>query len=142
MIKYQLICNDCELTFDSWFASSLEFEKLKKNKYLNCHSCNSLNIEKSIMKPNVLNNRGELVDSKKKNKDLDIKKTIRDYQSFIKKNFDYVGNNFAYEARSIHYDKKKRKKSIFGKASKEDIIELKEEGIETQSIPWVEDKNN
>ena len=142
MIKYQLICNDCELTFDSWFASSLEFEKLKKNKYLNCHSCNSLNIEKSIMKPNVLNNRRELVDSKKKNKDLDIKKTIRDYQSFIKKNFDYVGNNFAYEARSIHYDKKKRKKGIFGKASKEDIIELKEEGIETQSIPWVEDKKN
>ena len=142
MIKYQLICNDCEITFDSWFASSLEFEKLKKNKYLNCHSCNSLNIEKSIMKPNVLNNRRELVDSKKKNKDLDIKKTIRDYQSFIKKNFDYVGNNFAYEARSIHYDKKKRKKSIFGKASKEDIIELKEEGIETQSIPWVEDKKN
>ncbi len=142
MIKYQLICNDCELTFDSWFASSLEFEKLKKNKYLNCHSCNSLNIEKSIMKPNVLNNRRELVDSKEKNKDLDIRKTISDYQNFIKKNFDYVGNNFAYEARSIHYEKKKRKKGIFGKASKEDIIELKEEGIETQSIPWVENKNN
>ena len=142
MIKYQLICNDCELTFDSWFASSLEFEKLKKNKYLNCHSCNSLNIEKSIMKPNVLNNRRELVDSKEKNKDLDIRKTISDYQSFIKKNFDYVGNNFAYEARNIHYDEKKRKKGIFGKASKEDIIELKEEGIEIQSIPWVEDKNN
>ena len=95
MIKYQLICNDCKLTFDSWFASSLEFEKLKKNKYLNCHSCNSLNVEKSIMKPNVLNNRRELVDSKEKNKDLDIRKTIRDYQSFIKKNFDYVGEDFA-----------------------------------------------
>ena len=142
MIKYQLICNDCELTFDSWFASSLEFEKLKKNKYLNCHSCNSLNIEKSIMKPNVLNNRRELVDSKEKNKDLDIRKTIRDYQSFIKKNFDYVGNNFAYEARSIHYDKKKRKKGIFGKASKEDLTELKEEGIKSQSIPWFDDKSN
>ena len=142
MIKYQLICNDCKLTFDSWFASSLDFEKLKKNKYLNCHSCNSLNIEKSIMGPNVLNNRRKLADSKENNKNSDIRKTIKDYQNFIKKNFDYVGNNFAYEARNIHYDEKKRKKGIFGKASKEDIIELKEEGIETQSIPWVEDKNN
>ena len=38
--------------------------------------------------------------------------------------------------------KKKRKRGIFGKASKQDVVELKEEGIETQSIPWIEDKNN
>ena len=30
MIKYSLICNKCDLTFESWFASSNEFEKLKK----------------------------------------------------------------------------------------------------------------
>ena len=28
-----------------------------------------------------------------------IKKTIKEYQKFIKNNFDYVGENFAYEAR-------------------------------------------
>ena len=77
-----------------------------------------------------------------KENNLSIKKTIKEYQNFIKKNFDYVGSNFAYEARSIHYDKKKRNKGIFGKASKKDIIELKEEGIETQSIPWFNDKKN
>ena len=38
--------------------------------------------------------------------------------------------------------KKKRKKGIFGKASNEDINELKEEGIETHSIPWIENKDN
>ena len=32
MIKYKLACKDCETTFDSWFASSNEFEKLKKKK--------------------------------------------------------------------------------------------------------------
>ena len=46
MIKYSLICKNCELVFDSWFASSNEYEKLKKKKFLNCHNCNSLNIEK------------------------------------------------------------------------------------------------
>ena len=142
MIKYQLICKKCELTFDSWFGSSAEFEKLKKKNFLNCHNCNSVEIEKSLMKPNVLNKKKELDDSSFKDNNLNIKKTIKKYQNFIKKNFDYVGNNFAFEARSIHYDKKKRKRGIFGNASKKDVIELKEEGIETQSIPWIEDKNN
>tara|TARA_B100000963_G_scaffold111207_1_gene96821 strand:+ start:10066 stop:10494 length:429 start_codon:yes stop_codon:yes gene_type:complete len=142
MIKYQLICKDCELTFDSWFASSLEFEKLKRNKYLNCHKCDSINIDKSLMKPNVMNNRKDFTNSDLLDKKIDIRKTIKDYQNFIKRNFDYVGENFTYEARRIHYEKKKRKKGIFGRATKKDVLELKEEGIETQSIPWIEDKNN
>ena len=142
MIKYQLICKECKLTFDSWFASSKEFEKLKKKNFLSCHNCNSIDIEKSLMKPNVLNKRKSISEIPLRNNNLRIKKTIKEYQNFIKNNFDYVGSNFAYEARSIHYDKKKRKKGIFGKPSKNDVIELKEEGIETQSIPWIEDKNN
>ena len=142
MIKYQLICKECQISFDSWFASSREFEKLKKKNFLSCHYCDSKEIEKSLMKPNVLNKKNGHNESTLKKNNLHIKKTIKDYQNFIKKNFDYVGSNFAYEARSIHYDQKKRKRGIFGKASKKDVIELKEEGIETQSIPWIEDKNN
>ena len=142
MIKYQLICNDCNLVFDSWFASSKEFERLKKKKFLSCHKCNSIEIEKSLMKPNVLNKYKSQREPILKEVNLDIKKTIKEYQNFIKKNFDYVGSNFAYEARSIHYDRKKRKKGIFGKASKEDLAELKEEGIKSQSIPWFDDKSN
>ena len=114
MIKYKLECKDCEIIFDSWFASSKEYEKLKKKNFLTCYSCNSQN----------------------------VKKTIKDYQKFIKENFEYVGKNFAYEARSIHYERKTNKKSIYGNASKKDLKELKEEGIETQMIPWVEDKDN
>jgi hypothetical protein len=71
-----------------------------------------------------------------------IKKTISEYQKFIKNNFKYVGNNFAYEARSIHYSDKKIEKGIYGTASKQDLSELKDEGIDAQMIPWVEDKNN
>ena len=142
MIKYQLICNDCNLVFDSWFASSKEFERLKKKKFLSCHKCNSIQIEKSLMKPNVLNKNKIHREPISKDVNLNIKRTIKEYQNFIKKNFDYVGSNFAYEARSIHYDKKKRKKGIFGKASKQDLTELKEEGIESQSIPWFDDKSN
>ena len=41
MIKYKLICKNCDLSFDSWFAYSKEFEKLKKKNFLNCHRCDS-----------------------------------------------------------------------------------------------------
>ena len=83
-----------------------------------------------------LNNSLELIKYK------NVKKTIKNYQKFIKDNFKYVGENFAYEARSIHYEGKKKSKGIYGNATKKDLIELKEEGISTQMIPWIEDKDN
>ena len=143
MIKYNLLCNKCNLIFDSWFASSKEFDKLKKQRLINCHSCGSLRVEKNLMAPKLINKSVSLKDEKKNiRKYQDIKKTINEYQKFIKNNFDYVGENFAYEARSIHYNNKKRDKGIYGTASKQDIKELKEEGIDTHLIPWVENKNN
>ena len=140
MIKYLLNCKSCRLEFESWFASSKEFDKLKKLKLLNCQQCNSPEIEKSLMKPNLANSNFKKDKAYKNYKN--VKKKLREYQKFVKENFEYVGENFAYEARSIHYSKKKNKKNIFGKASIEDVKELKEEGIETSSIPWIEDKEN
>ena len=142
MIKYSLKCKDCDLTFESWFSNSKEYEKLKRKNFLNCHSCNSINIEKSLMAPSLINSKINLQKEKEIKKFNKIKKTISEYQKFIKNNFKYVGNNFAYEARSIYYNSKKEEKGIYGSASKEDLKELKEEGIDAQVIPWVEDKNN
>ena len=140
MIKYRLKCKKCQKIFDSWFATSKEYEKLKINNFLNCHFCNSKNIEKTLMAPNVL--------SQKKNnkniikKDNVIKRKILEFQSFIEKNFENVGDDFVYKARSIHYDNKNYKKGIYGNASEKQIKELKDEGIETNIFPWIENKNN
>ena len=71
-----------------------------------------------------------------------MKKIIKKYQKFIQNNFEYVGENFTYEARSIHYKNKKKSKGIYGKASLEDIEELNEEGIQTDIIPWINEKDN
>ena len=142
MIKYKLICKSCELSFDSWFASSFEYEKLKKKNFLNCHNCNSKKIEKSLMAPKLINNLNLKVLDKKNSKFKKISNKIKEYQNFIKNNFKYVRKNFAHEARSIHYKDKKEKKGIYGSATREQIKELKEEGINTETIPWIEDKNN
>ena len=143
MIKYKLICKDCETTFDSWFSSSKEYEKLKKKKFLNCHFCNSLNVGKGLMSPSVSMSKNNLrgIDSSSE-KYREIKKTIYKYQEFIKKNFEYVGENFAYEARSLHYKDKKKAKGIYGTATKEDLKELKEEGIKAEIIPWIKNTTN
>ena len=110
MIKYSLHCKSCNNRFESWFASSKEYEKLKRKKFLNCHNCNSFEVEKSLMAPSLISKKSEAVKDKNQKKYNQIRKTITEYQKFIKNNFEYVGNNFAYEARSIHYDGKKKQK--------------------------------
>jgi len=142
MIKYKLICKNCNIQFDSWFASSIEYEKLKKKNFLTCSNCNSTNVEKTLMAPKFISKNSKEFTEIKSKKFLNIQKKIKEYQKFIKNNFDYVGENFAYEARSIHYNKKKKKKGIYGTASESDIKELKEEGVDAELIPWIEDKKN
>jgi hypothetical protein len=142
MIKYNLSCKNCKNTFDSWFSSSKEYEKLKRLKYINCHECNSLDVEKSLMMPNIVNSKVKNFKNSKKDKNINIKKKILEYQNFIKKNFHYVGDKFTYEARSMYYDNKKDNKGIYGIASKQDIEELKEEGIETEVIPWIKENDS
>ena len=142
MIKYKLICKNCDTKFDSWFASSNEYEKLKKRKFLICHSCNSLKVEKTLMAPQLINSKNKSEVKLNTIKYQKIKKTIKNYQKFIKDNFQYVGDNFAYEARSIHYNNKKKSKGIYGSASTQDLKELKDEGIDAQMFPWIEDKEN
>ena len=91
MIKYRLICKNCDSKFDSWFASSNEFERLKKKKFLNCHLCNSKDIEKTLMTPNFISNSNVENLGKKESKIKEINKKIKEYQKFIKNNFEYVG---------------------------------------------------
>ena len=138
MIKYSLTCK-CNFTFDRWFASSEEFERLMKRKLITCVKCNSNNVAKSIMAPNVSNskknNTGNYEVQKK------IKKKIVEYQNFIKANCKYVGEDFAREARSIHYGKKDTK-GIYGKVTAEELKELNDEGIETTTIPWYDKTEN
>ena len=141
MIKYKLICKNCNKNFDSWFSASDEYEKLKKLKHLICHFCNSLTVEKTLMTPNLAQSKKENIIKIENKKLSKVKNKIKEYQRFIKKNFDYVGENFAYEARSMHYSKKKLK-GIYGKPTKEEVFELTEEGIETEVLPWFQNDEN
>ena len=78
-------------------------------------------------------------------KDIKLAKKLKtqliEFRKYVEKNCENVGDNFAQEARSIHYDNK-TSKGIYGKATPEETSELLEEGIDVVSLPWVKKSNN
>jgi hypothetical protein len=138
MIKYNLTC-ECGKNFESWFSSSAEYDILKRKKFLNCIYCNSKLVKKSIMAPNLYGKSNE--SSKEIKKAKKLRNQLVEFRKYVEKNCKDVGNNFAQEARSIHYDNK-TSKSIYGKATLEETSELLEEGIDVISFPWVKKTEN
>ncbi len=140
MIKYNLKCKN-KHNFESWFSDSGEFEKLKKNKMIECVICKTKLIEKSIMSPNVLSKEQKNINSKSIKNIKKLKNELLNIRNFVEKNFEYVGKDFPREVRNIYYDKRKNK-HIYGDATQEEAEELKDEGIELTTIPWVDKRNN
>jgi hypothetical protein len=139
MIKYLLKCQN-KHEFESWFADSKEFEKLKKKNLIDCIFCQSKNISKSIMSPNISTKKK--VTDKSNNKEFSkIKKDLLKLRKFIEKNFEFVGDRFAKEVREVYYDNKKSK-NFYGTVSREEKLELEEEGIDLVSVPWLKNKEN
>ncbi len=139
MIKYNLLCPN-KHEFESWFANSQEFERLKKKNLLECIYCNSKEVKKSIMSPRILNSSSKL---KTKHNNLEIKKFKKDLKNlrkFVEKNFEFVEKNFAAKVREVYYDDKS-KKNIYGTTTAKERKELQEEGIDLISVPWVEKDN-
>ena len=140
MIKYNLKCKK-KHEFESWFSDSKEFERLKRKNLIECIFCQSKEVEKSIMAPNVANTK--LQNKQKKISSLEMKNFKKDLiklRKFVEKNFEYVEHNFANKVREVYYDKK-NKKNIYGKTTDREKEELKEEGIDLLNIPWVEKDN-
>ena len=91
------------------------------------------------MSPNLSSKSNKI--SKKNKLEKDIKKQLLNFRKYIEKNCRNVGDNFAREARSIHYEKK-TSQGIYGKATPEETSELIEEGIEVVTVPWVHKSEN
>ena len=138
MIVLNILCIDCQNSFEGWFASKNSCIGQIKKKLVECSYCGSTNVEKILSSPNFSTVEKNV---KQNNVIKELKKKIIDMQNFVEKNAEYVGEQFAYEARRIHYDKVK-KKPIYGNASKEDIKELNEEGIKVETIPWIKKRDN
>ena len=138
MIVFNLSCKDCNTYFEGWFASAKSCDSQIKKNMVKCVTCSSSRITKELSRPNVGVKSDHDLNTEKVL--IELKKKVREVKKFVQENCDYVGDQFAYEARRIHYDNSK-KKPIYGSASKSELINLKEEGINVSAIPWIEDEN-
>jgi hypothetical protein len=66
----------------------------------------------------------------------ELRSMLRHMRTEIEKNCDYVGGDFAEEARKIHHGEVEAR-GIFGEATEDEAEALREEGIDIARIPWV-----
>ena len=137
MIVFNLNCSDCAFSFEGWFENTADFNKQIKKGILSCPSCNSIQIKKGLMAPNVAKKSNTKISKKNKSIASNIKKLKR----IIEKEFDYVGDKFTEEAKKIKYGEVKER-PIYGEASIEQTKELIDEDIDVLPLPFSTKKIN
>ncbi len=149
MISFNLICPQ-DHGFEGWFSSSADFDDQQNNGLLSCPLCGDGRINKALMAPNVaaksnskkqspVTSRTVMSPAANAPPSADVMKMLtamRQIQNKIEKECDNVGDKFAEEARKIHYGESDAR-GIYGNASDEAAMELYEEGIEINKIPWL-----
>lgn len=151
MIRYALLC-DLDHAFESWFDHSTAFDKLQNAKLIECPNCGSQKIRKAPMSPQIsglrANKRTTSNPSIAKSDDVELQnlqkeavELARKIRDHVEKNADNVGDNFASEARKIHFDEVEPH-NIYGEATPDEVSELVEDGIEIAPLPTLpKDKN-
>lgn len=130
MIQFSLKCTD-DHRFDSWFKSSETFEKLLAAGMVSCTVCGSTQVEKALMAPKVR-------DSKSKAPSLtpdEKERALAELKKQVEQNSEYVGMNFAREARDIH-EGIAPERAIYGEAKPDEAKKLIEDGVPVAPLPF------
>jgi len=71
----------------------------------------------------------------------ELRSMMRAVRDHVTKNAEYVGPRFADEARKIHYEEAEPR-GIYGEASGEEVLSLKEEGVDVHPLPVLPEDHN
>ena len=133
MIRYALKCEH-DHPFEAWFGSSGDYDDQAARGLVECPFCASRTVSKQIMAPAVAGTR-------KRDPAPDLGKlqtmmmqAAREVRSHVEKNFDYVGDTFAREARAIH-EGTTEKREIYGEATPAEVKALKADGVPCAALP-------
>jgi hypothetical protein len=150
MIHYQLHCAGAH-EFDGWFKDSEAFERQAKRGLISCPVCSGTKVERALMAPGIARKgRGKAVEPGAALEHAPepvqpaaggvipdaVRAALSKLRAEVEKNCDYVGNDFAEEARRIHHGEAEPR-GIYGESSDEEAEALAEEGIGIARIPWV-----
>lgn len=141
MIRFTLGCAD-DHEFESWFQSNDAYNSLAAAGMIECPVCGSSSVGKKMMAPRVSTRNG-MKDEKKESQPAKIaepknkfERAVEKLKQKIEKESEYVGTNFAKEARAIHSGESPER-SIFGEAHAADTRALIEEGVPIAPLPWI-----
>ena len=143
MIRYSLKCEN-DHRFESWFQSGSAFDKLHSAKMVACPTCASTSVEKAIMAPRVRTARKaaqapqpdlQQPDAPLTTPQNDAERAIAELKSQVEANSEYVGMEFATQARAIH-DGDAPERPIYGEAAPEEAKKLLEDGVPVAPLPF------
>ncbi len=149
MIHYDLHCSQGH-TFDGWFKDSAAFERLAKRGMVECPNCGDVKVERALMRPAVAKRENLPVPVPApqppqqqpqaavagERMPAHVRAMLQRMRAEVEKHCDYVGPQFADEARKMHRGESE-KRGIYGETSPEQAEALAEEGIEVSRIPWL-----
>ncbi|HWL79841.1 MAG TPA: DUF1178 family protein [Roseomonas sp.] len=150
MIHYQLRC-DQDHSFDGWYKDSAAFEKLAGAGLIECPVCGGTRIERALMAPAIGKSReveapppapiqaadtGKTAQAAAGPMPAQVLALLQRMRAEVEKSCDYVGHEFADEARRIHRGESERR-GIYGETSDTEAEALREEGIDIAHLPWV-----
>lgn len=135
MIAYSLRCHRGH-EFEGWFRDSKAFDDQSAAGKLSCPVCNSVRIEKAIMAPAVAGTKktAKTKTGERASDARQMRQFMTGLRKYVQQNADYVGPEFAEEARKIHYGETPDR-HIYGEATAREAQELVEEGIDVAALP-------
>lgn len=118
--------------FEGWFRDGDGFEAQQKAGEIACPECGDVSVEKAVMAPRLGRSRA----ASPPISPAQFRTALREMRRQVEANCDYVGSQFAEEARRIHYGEIDPH-GIYGEATEEESRELTDEGIKFGRIPWI-----
>ena len=137
MIKYSVRCGK-DHVFEAWFKDSATFDAQSKSGDIVCPQCGNNLVVKAPMAPQIVKSQQSdvLHESRAREVAERILEAAVEMRKEVEANCDYVGGQFADEARKIHYGEADER-GIYGEASDEETQELDDEGIDVIKLPNV-----
>jgi len=127
MIRYALTC-DAGHEFEAWFGDSHDFDDQSARGLVECPLCDSRAVRKQIMAPAVSPARRR---PERREMMMEAMGALR---AHVEDNFDYVGPEFAAEARRIHAGEAEQR-GVYGEASPDEVRSLVEDGVPVAPLP-------
>jgi hypothetical protein len=134
VVVYTLSCENAH-RFEGWFASPEAFSHQHEGGHLSCPVCGSVTVAKMPSAPHLSLPKSEPVKETAVTGSPDFMSKLRaKVIEYVLKHTEDVGARFPDEARQIHYGEAPER-PIRGQASRQEVDELREEGIEVVALP-------